>query len=58
MKKIYIKPECVVEELSPETMLAASRVEIGSNETPGTQDDFNANKRRGKWGNLWDDKGE
>lgn len=54
MKKIYLKPECVVEELSPETMLAASRVEIGSNEIPGTQDDFNANNHRGTWGNLWE----
>ena len=28
---------------------------MGSNETPGGQDDFNANERHsGSWGNLWD----
>jgi hypothetical protein len=34
-------------------MLSASNDHMGSVETPGTDDDFNANGRRGTWGNLW-----
>lgn len=51
MKKEYIKPEVVVEILLPETMLALSM--MGSNETPGGDDDFNANRLRGDWDDLW-----
>lgn len=54
MKKEYIKPEMVIENLQPESMLAASSEGMGSNETPGTDDDFNAPGRRGSWGNLWE----
>ena len=52
-KKEYIKPEATVEEIEGESMLALSNVGMGSNETPGTDDDFNANGRRGVWGDLW-----
>ena len=42
--------ECVVAE----SMLAMSdnRENMGSNERPGTQDDFNAGAHRGNWGQL------
>lgn len=26
---------------------------MGSNETPGTDDDFNSGVHRGEWGSLW-----
>lgn len=54
MKKEYIKPECVIEEFMPISMLATSREEIGSDDTLGNQNDFNALNRRGNWGNLWE----
>ena len=56
IKKEYIKPAIVVEEVLLESMLATSNSSegMGSNETPGTDDDFNAPGRRGSWGNLWE----
>ena len=51
MKKEYIKPEIVVEEITLETMLAASDIHSGN---PGESGDPDANERRGGWGNLWD----
>ena len=55
MKKEYIKPDAVVEYVVAESMLALSdnRENMGSNETPGGPDDFNAGAGRGEWGNLW-----
>ena len=49
-KKIYVKPEVIVEELAVETMLAAStdRIPVGDSPRPPA-----ANGRRGEWGNLW-----
>ena len=58
MKKAYIKPKIMIEDIIPLSMLATSNEYMGSNETPGTDDDFNAPGRRGSWGNLWNDKGE
>jgi hypothetical protein len=55
MKKAYIKPEFIIENILLESVLAVSSENMGSNETPGTDDDFNANDRRGTWGNLWDE---
>ena len=58
MKKEYIKPEIVVEEILLEGMLAIS----GDTDIPGTGDGGGesedggvpwSNKRRGTWGNLW-----
>jgi hypothetical protein len=46
----YIKPEICVMELQPDTILALS-VEIEQEEN-GNAD---TNKRRGTWGNLWDE---
>ena len=54
MKKEYIKPEIIIENIQFESMLALSTENMGSNEKPGDQNDFNANKRRGTWGNLWE----
>ena len=55
MKKEYIKPEMVMEIVILESMFATSYSEgMGSNETPGGPNDYNANDRRGTWGSLWD----
>ena len=54
MKKKYIKPKIEIENLQPEAMLAVSNEGMGSNETPGGDEDFNTNRRRGVWGNLWE----
>ena len=55
MKKEYIKPEFVAVRVVAESMLALSdnRENMGSNETPGGPDDFNAGASRGEWGCLW-----
>ena len=55
MKKEYIKPEFVAVCVVTESMLATSdnRENMESNETPGTDDDFNASSHRGEWGTLW-----
>ena len=55
MKKRYIKPEVAAEYVVAESMLAMSdnREHMGSNETPGGDDDFNVGAHRGTWGNLW-----
>ena len=46
--KQYIKPEMIIMELLPDTMLALS---CGiEQEVNGNAD---TNKRRGTWGNLW-----
>ena len=44
MKKEYIKPEIITVDILPESMLALSNPSEGmdNNETPGTDDDFNA----------------
>lgn len=52
MKKEYIKPEMVVEELLTVEMLAAS-TEFGGDVNENTPPP-GANDRRGEWGNLWD----
>ena len=36
-----------------DSMLALSVENMGTNEKPGTQDDFNAGAGRGEWGSLW-----
>jgi hypothetical protein len=55
MKKEYIKPKVVAVCVVAESMLVISdNIEnMGSNETPGGDDDFNAGTHRGEWGNLW-----
>lgn len=52
MKKVYIKPKCTIEEVSLEPILLSTS-SMGGNEKPGGPDEFNANDRRGTWGNLW-----
>ena len=55
MKKEYIKPNVAALYVVAESMLALSdnRENMGSDETPGGPDDFNASANRGEWGNLW-----
>ena len=53
MKKKYIKPDFVEVCVVAESMLALSTENMGSNETPGTDDDFNSGVHRGEWGSLW-----
>ena len=55
MKKEYIKPEIVVEEILLEGMLLSMSMPEGD----GPSDEFDANKRqdrRGTWGNLWSEE--
>ena len=58
MKKEYIQPKSAAVYVITEPVLAMSGSEsgsegMGSNETPGGDDAFNAPLRRGEWGNLW-----
>ncbi len=55
MKKKYIKPKVLAECVAVESMLAISdyKENMGSNETPGGPNDFNAGANRSEWGNLW-----
>ena len=55
MNKEYIKPNVAALYVVVESMLALSdnRENMGSNETPGGPDDFNAGAGRGEWGSLW-----
>ena len=56
MKKEYIKPEIIIEEILLEGMLASSDMELPGG--GGSSDEFDANgrrERRGTWGNLWED---
>jgi hypothetical protein len=55
MKKEYMKPKVAAVCVTAESMLATSdnRENMGSNETPGDDDAFNAGASRGEWGNLW-----
>lgn len=53
MKKEYIKPEIIVEEIIYETPMLSSSFIPGE---PGDGFEFGANKRqdrRGTWGDLW-----
>ena len=59
MKKEYIKPEIVVEEILLEGMLLAISGDTdirgdgsGGGESEGGLEPW-SNKRRGTWGNLW-----
>ena len=52
MKKEYIKPEVLVEEVLLEGMLALSDPSQDFDHTEGEGDD-SANDRRGGWGDLW-----
>ena len=51
MKKEYIKPELMVEELETIEMIAMSIEEGVAGE--GDQLSTGRNNRRGTWGNLW-----
>ena len=53
MKKEYIKPEIMVEEMQLEEccMLPGSDTDI----PVGGEGEADSNGRRGSWGNLWED---
>lgn len=56
MKKEYIKPELMVEEVLLEAMLMGGSIIPGEDGEVG-EGDILSNKRqnrRGSWGNLWD----
>ena len=50
MKKEYIKPEVDIVDVELSSMISTS----GLGEGDGESDNFDANDRRGDWGNLWD----
>ena len=52
-KKPYIKPELYVIEIEPLAMTATS---MGINNTKGDYEDFAGKRRRGSWGDLWEEK--
>ena len=56
MKKEYIKPEMVAEEIILETMLLADSTgtDIGGGEKPSIPLSNGLREGRGTWGNLWD----
>ena len=52
MKKNYFKPETVMVDLVLCNMIATSGGP-GYEGGTGNKDEFNANKNRGEWGNVW-----
>ena len=59
MKQTYTKPEMEVIEIETETMMLGLSAEgsLGGTGTGGSGSglDADVNKRRGQWGNLWED---
>ena len=56
-KKKYIAPSMEVMDIESVEMIAASVPQIGivdPNDPDGKGEDILSNKRRGRWGNLWD----
>ena len=58
MKQTYIAPEMEVVEIDTETMMLSLSAEDSLEGTTdggsGSGMEADVNKRRGKWGNLWD----
>ena len=54
-KKAYIKPSVEVIELESETMMLSASNQVGVFEDETEEDAWMTNRRRGTWGNLWDD---
>ena len=52
-KKPYIKPKLYVIEIEPVAMTATS---MSINNTKGDDEDFAGKRRRGSWGDLWEEK--
>lgn len=59
MKQTYIAPEMEVVEIETETMMLSLSADESLPGTgwgdDGTGKDADVNKRRGQWGNLWED---
>lgn len=53
MKKKYIVPAIEVMDIESVEMIAASVPQIGI-DPDGSGEEILSNKRRGSWGNLWD----
>lgn len=53
MKKEYLKPKSAAVCVVSESIAIVATSSMGSNETLGGDDAFNAGTRRGEWGNLW-----
>lgn len=56
MKETYIKPEIEIVKLETEPMMlmTSGEVSIGDGEADGS--DVLVGRRRGTWGNLWNDE--
>ncbi len=54
MKELYEKPTMVLIEIEPVEMLAVSSVGY-TTEKASNEFEALSNKRRGGWGNLWED---
>lgn len=53
IKKHYVRPQVVVEEIECNTMLATSNLKY-SDESADKDLEVLSNDRRGSWGNLWE----
>ena len=49
MKKNYLKPSTELLDLVVSNIMVATSSEVGGNES----DEFDANRGRGEWGNVW-----
>ena len=54
MKKVYLQPNVEIVDIELGAMMAASASDNKVPVDPDERDDFDANERRGGWGNLWD----
>ena len=53
MKKVYIAPSIEIVEFETTTMIASSLPDFGNAEDSAGGMEGDANRRRGEWGNLW-----
>lgn len=53
MKKVYIAPSIEIVEFETTAMIASSLPDLGNAEDSEGGMEGDANRRRGEWGNLW-----
>ena len=53
MKKVYIAPSIEIVEFETTAMIATSLPDFGNAEDSEGGMEGDANRRRGEWGNLW-----